>query len=494
MLARPLLPLLTLLLGAGAALAGPDITPVGDGGSYALTFESRSVHPQSARVVAGTAGLDAPVEPFQRLVAVAQCIGTPPPLHGGLGDADDPLPVPALDFPDGPPALWIHRERAGRAALEKRIQEVRAGLALRHLTPAEVPVHFAALRFAPLILIEINDWAELAAGQRAALRGAVAAGSVLVVGGGEGPVAADALAAVLPVQAGTAERAGPALTAALQHASGHRVLTPGPGAQARILADGAPVLVDGPHGLGQVRVAAVRLTELDAGAVAQALFAEAPDALGTVLAWLQAAPPLAEARSAPLAAYAWYLLAGLAFLGLLARFAPRVAVVLVVPLGVTAAVLPPTSADWTPRAGRVLYIRAGAEALAIGTVDVTLQRGGAHALPAGGAEISLEDARPGGACALLAPGQAFWAVAGEPGARRRLTFFALQAAPQAGPPGAETLPAWPAGPLAAAPLQPVEGASVPLAGGPVQVAGWLTDATPPAAKPPAVLAAPPEPE
>ncbi|MEZ4470163.1 MAG: hypothetical protein R3F60_05025 [bacterium] len=366
---RPLRLLAWLALLTSTAAA--ETVPVGDGGSQALVFESRSVHPQSVRIQAGEAGIDAPVEPFQRVVVVAQCLGEPTPLHGGLGDADDPLDVPTLAFPDGPPALWIHRERAGRAALEKRVQEVRPGLTLRHLTPAEVPLHFAALRFAPLILIEINDWAELGAAQQGAIRGAVAAGAVLVLGGGDGTVPADAVAPVISVQAGTAERAGPALTSALQRASGHRVLTPGPGAVVRIVADGAPVLVDAPHGLGQVRVAAVRLTEIDAGAVAQALFAEPPDALGSVLAWLQGAPALTEARAAPSPPTPgtcwprWRLAPSPAGCRASPSRAPC-------PRPHRRPILPPPPTGRP--APRVLYVPAGDQALAVGTLDVTLQR------------------------------------------------------------------------------------------------------------------------
>lgn len=481
---------LSLLLAAPAHAF--EAVSVGDGGSREVVFESRGVHPVVGQVRAGGDAIEVDVPPFGKASILLQCLGTPPPLVGLMGPTEATISPTSLSFPDGPPALWISREKAGRATLEARLRTVRPGLVLHHLTTGEVPERFAALRFAPVILVELSEWAELTPTRREAIRGAVAAGALLVLGGGEGPVDAAAVEALLPVRPGGVERAGPALTLAVERASGHRVLIPAAGATVRVVADGAPVVVEAPLGLGQVRVVAVRLGELDEGPVEAAAFGDIPDALGTVLAWLQAAEPLGAARATPLAAHTWYLLLALLGLAVIARRLPRVAVGAALALAAVACVLPPTRVEVTALAARMLYLPAGQGALVVGTLDVELQRGGAYALDARVPRISLDEARPGGACAIVAPTQAAWALAGEPGARRRLTTFALiDTLPTAGPPAGE-LPAWPAGPLAGATLHEATAPTLPLALAPARLEARVAGRSAEAASAPVVLPAPPE--
>jgi len=465
---------------------------VGDGGSVAVVFENRGVHPQTARVEAGGDGVEADIPPFGKVAILVQCLGTPPALLGGNGEANTPITLTSLSFPEGPPALWISREKSGRATLEAHLREVRPGLVLQHIALDQVPDHFAALRFAPLILMEISDWGDLSPERRTAIRGAVAAGAVLLLGGGEGPVEPSVIEQLLPVRSAGVERAGPALTAAVQRASGHRILTAEPAVQVRVEADRAPVVVEAPLGLGLVRVVSVRLSELDHGPVENAAFAEAPDALGTVLSWLQGVSPLGEARTAPLAVHTWYLLLALVGLALIARRFPKVAVGGGLVLATVALALPPTQDRISARAARLLYIPAGAGALAVGTLDLELHRGGAHTIAAGSGEISLDEAQPSGGCALMAPGQAAWTVTGEPGARRRLTVFALVDQLPAAGAAADPLPAWPAGPLAEGALAEAVNPLLPMALAPAVLEARVVTRPTPQATPPTVLPSPPE--
>ena len=104
-------------------------------------------------------------------------------------------------FEGGPPALWISTARRGRASLEAVVHPV-SGASVAHLSPADIPDTFAALRFAPLLLVSAADLATLAADRRVALRGAIIAGATLVVSAGETEVEASVLDGLAPIRLG----------------------------------------------------------------------------------------------------------------------------------------------------------------------------------------------------------------------------------------------------------------------------------------------------
>lgn len=392
---------------------------IGDGGSVALTLQNATVHRQLDAV----GGLELAVDPHGSATVYVQCAGTAPALsvrHRGQTDTFIP---PVITFPEGPPAVWITTARQGRAALAKRLSGMRGPTSVLVVTPKEVPTWFGALRFAPMIMIGASTWAELTDLQRAAIARSAASGAILVVSAGEGAVSADTLAGLIDVQLGPLMRVGPAMLTAVNGASTRRgVQTPTP----RVIADGSPLVARAAYGLGEVRVVGARLVEIGTGPVGEAVFGPAPDRLGPILDWANAQAALGEQRDSPFAPWIWYALLALIGLAILSRWAPRTAAVGALVWGVGAIALPPTRGALSVEGGRFIAIPAGSEHLIVGTVDMTLGRGGVHRLR-GGPAASLDDARPGGACRVARGEGAMWIVEGAPNTRRRLTIFGFAA-------------------------------------------------------------------
>lgn len=390
-------------------------TTIGDGGSVAVTLQNATVHRQLDAV----GGLELAVEPHASATVYVQCAGTAPRLDVRHRGHTDPFTPPVIAFPDGPPAVWITSARQGRAALARRLTATRGATDVLAMAPRDVPTWFGALRFSPMILLGASTWAELTDPQRMAITRATASGATLVIGAGEGAVPAEALTGLIDVRLGALERVGPAMLTAIRGASTRRAFTtPRP----RMLADGGPLVAQAPYGLGEVRVVGARLTEVGAGAVGEAVFAAAPDRLGPILDWASAQPALSDQRASPFAPWIWYALLALMGLGVLARWAPRVAAIGALVWGVAAMALPPTHGALSVDGARFIAIPAGASHLVVGTVDMTLGRGGVHRLR-GGPAASLDDARPGGACRVGRGEAAMWIVEGAPNVRRRLTIF-----------------------------------------------------------------------
>lgn len=400
--------------------------PVGDGGSLALTLQNATVHPQTAEIE----GASFAIPPHGEVVAYVQCAGEPPRLSVRHQGRTHPVEGRPVAFEHGPPALWITSAREGRAALEKRLEQIRGATPVELIEPKAVPTWFGALRFAPLLLISVSTWAELAPDQRDAIRRATASGAILVIGAGEGEVPSTALDGLTAARFGELERGGPALLEALPRASTRRRLA---AAGPRILADDAPLLVVEPYGLGEVRLIGARLSDVDPGPVGRAVFGGGGERLGAILDWIGGQPGLTEARRSPFAARVWLALLALIGLAGLSRIAPRAAVGGGIAWLVGAAILPPNVAEITTDASRAIAVPVSqSEDLVVATLDLTLGRGGHHVLPAG-AQTSLDDARPGGACRLGDGAAGQWIVAGEPNARRRLTLFGFGKATLGGP-------------------------------------------------------------
>ena len=406
---------------------------IGDGGSIALTLQNATVHRQLDAV----GGLELAVEPHASATVYVQCAGTAPALgvrHRGHTDMFTP---PVIAFPDGPPAVWITSARQGRAALSKRLSALRGPTSVLVVAPKDVPTWFGALRFAPLILVGASTWAELTDRQRDAIARSAASGATLVVGAGEGAVPADALTGLIDVRLGALGRAGPAMLTAVSGASTRRALET---TNARVVADGGALVARAAYGLGEVRVVGARLTEIGAGPVGDAAFGQGPDRLSPVLDWANAQMALGEQRASPFAPWIWYALLVLIGLAILARWAPRAAAVGAIVWGIGAIALPPTRGALSVEGARFLAIPAGADHLLVGTVDMTLGRGGVHRLR-GGPAASLDDARPGGACRIAQNDAAMWVVEGAPNTRRRLTIFGFSDQVTEGTPAEAPAPA-----------------------------------------------------
>lgn len=487
--------LLPLILLAAPAAAQPVVEPIGDGGSVGVSIQNRSVHPLP--IALGPVDGDGVHTRLGRYAAGgfrAQCIagarGEAPALAVTVDGRASPVDVPPIGFSDGPPVLWISTERSGRAALEAVVQGAIPSARVTHLEPDAVPAGFAALRFARLILIPAADLGRLDAARRQAVADAVAAGVTLVVGTGEAGAAPDVLQGLAPVALGEVRRPTGALADHLSRASARRALEPSGRARPLMIADGRSVLVEATHGLGRVRVIGVRFSELEDGRLARAALTPPGEPLGHVLRWLAQAPPPGETRASPFGAHIWLLLTILAALVAVTRRRPRLALALAVPWWAVALVLPPQWSATRLDDARVLYVPVGDGALAVGTLDLTLTRGGARTLDAVVDRVALEDARPGGACLIVGEGAAGWIVEGEAGSPRRITFFArLDTLPE-GADKLDELPEWPAGVLAGATLRRVQDAPLPTALGPLRVDAVRAEPRAPAAATPEVLGGP----
>lgn len=487
-----LAPILALALATSARADAPTVTAIGDGGSVGVQVQNRSVHPLP--IALGAAGDDGVAQVLPRYAEggfVAQCIegarGEAPALWATVDGQASAVEVPPIGFPDGAPILWIADQRTGRAALQAVVEAVIPGATVHHLEPAAVPSAFAGLRFARAILVSATDYARLAPERRRAVADAVSAGVTLIVATGEAGAAPDALAGLAPITLGDVGRPTGALADHLSRASARRRIVPGDGARATLVADGTPAVVEARRGLGTVRVLGVRFADLEPGAVADAALRPPPEPLGHVLRWLAQAPPPSESRASPFAAHVWILLSVLVGIVAITRRRPRLALMLAVPWWVVALALPPQWSATRVDGARVLYVPTPDGALAVGSVELTLTRGGPRTLPAALARVALEDARPGGACLVSGGGRAGWVVEGEPGAARRLTFFAVVDALPEGADKLGDLPEWPPGPLAGATLRRVQSGPVPIEGAPATLDAARVEPRPPAALTPTVL-------
>lgn len=466
------------------------MTPAGDGAGARVAVANRSVHALHAALGVEGAAVDQPAPAYATVDFFVHCLGVAPPdLRLRLDGDTEAVAVPSPPTDAAPPALWITTASTGRAALEALLGAVGPAIELRVVAPADLPPLGSALRLAPLVLVGVADVAALQPAERAALADAAAFGATVVVAAGEGAGAADTLEALADVRLGAPAPPGPALGAALPRVTSRRILSAGPLATVRVEADGAPVLVERPLGLGRVRVLATPLTDLDAGPLARAALQYDTAALDGVLAWLAGAPPLADARGAALGWAPWIWVGALLLLGLVARRWPRLAAGLGGAALLGAAVAPAVDAAARPDAARVLFVpTGGGDAVAAVSLDVSLRGGGVRGLaaPAGAA---FEALAPGTACLVSTPADARWILPGAPGDRRRLVYFA-RAAPGA-PVGEDegALPGWPPGPLAGAALRPVAVPAVLAAGAPAQ--GWLARPVAEAPAPPLRLGAPP---
>ena len=227
------------------------------------------------------------------------------------------------------------------------------------------------------------------------------------------------------------------------------------------------------------------------------LFGRPPEPLAHVLKWLSGRPPLSGALPTPLSAAVWALLGGLILMAVTSLKAPKIAAGGAALLWLGACLTPPTAAPVTLEHAEALLVPVGDETLSIGVMDLTLNVGGGHGLPGGG-EASLDEARPGGAC-LVQQGEGRWLIQGEPGARRRLIYFAFVKPAGLNPAGApEALGAWPPGPLAGASLVPIQPSTslIPLAAdpdlrlSPDRVQAWRVDPAPMAPATPEALVPP----
>lgn len=495
--------MLALVVSLFASTGAVDAVAAGDGGSTRVTVTNASVHltPLGAGAAGGPPADFGTLTGYGTTVFLAQCLGgagghAPPALEVQLDRQRIPLAVPALDFTEGAPALWLGSETSGAAMLGEALRAAGVPRVIRRV-PAEVPAAFGALRFAPFILASAPDFAALQPAQRAAVEQAVAAGSTLVLATGEGGVDAALVQKWTGVTLGEALHPGPAARAAVPRAVAQRRLsfTPESGAHPLLVADDTSLIVEAPWGLGRVRILAVALDELEPGTVASTAFGVPPDDRGAALSWLAAQPALPSGGEIPFSPWVWATLVALAGLGVLSRRSPRIAAAGAVPLLGAALYLPPGGPAVVAEEARVLVLPVGEGALALGALDLRFGRGGALTLDAGHLPVAIEDALPDGGCLLVAPDRAAWALHTAPGSSARVRFVTWMAkAPEGGGTAEGNLPAAGTGALSGAALErleaPVELPLGPNAGTPTHSA-WRVQVPAAVAPPPVVVSAPP---
>lgn len=493
--------MLAILIGLFAAGAPVDVVPAGDGGSSRIVATNASVHEVSLSLGPATGqAANLPSMPgYGTSTLWATCLdgsmAPAPALEARLDHLRTSVSVPALGFEGGAPALWIAAEPDGAAVLSAALKGGGVDRILRR-PPAEVPDAFQTMRFAPFLVASAPDLAALSPAQRSAVEQAVAAGSTLVLATGEGGTGADLVRNWVGIGIGDAVHPGPAAQAAVPRSVTVRQLTPSGAAVPRVTADGLALLVEAPWGLGRVRVLAVGLQDLEPGALTAAAFQPAPDALGTLRAWLSAQPPMADDAHLPFRAAVWYVLLALGGLAIASRFAPRIAAAGTLPLLGVALWLPPAGPATRADAARVAVLPVGHGALLVGSLDFAFGAGGGRALAAGVHPVALEDARPRGACLITGAGSNHFMLSVPPAGQERLAFLSwLSKVPvglDGGTPDGE-LPGGIDGPLAGARLMrlsaPIE---LPLADPPPagRVEAWRVVA--PSGEPtaPVVLTAP----
>lgn len=471
--------LLALAPWAGFARPSPGSVPVGDGSAHGIPVSNLSVHEAPAVIrVAGApdAGVAQPLAPYEDALPVVQCMDgdarARPRLEVAVGERRPVrVDVPEVGFPDGPPVVWIAASGSGSSHLRALVRSARGAsrLAVRWIPPAEAPRTFAALRFAPLVIVSADALAALSPPARQALRDVAAAGGTVLVPVGEGATAdglGPTLAALDPrlgaLRPGAPQPPGPAIARALPRALSVRALPVPPGASgigAAVEADGAPILLEVPVGLGWVRVLGVDLAVLRSGVLADAALGPAEDTLGGVLSWLERrAPPEPDAQILGAAPWLWLLALACVLAGGRWFGRPAWAVAAAV-WGVGFAVSPVRSPTEVTYAEALYLPLSETEALAVGIFDVRMRTGGGRALPTS-ERAALEAVRGAGACLATTASGSAWLLEGAPGGGARLSWFAVTSAAPSGSASGETGTLRLGGVDAL--IRPVDGAAAPL--------------------------------
>ena len=455
--------LAALLLTAGVPF---DAKPTGDLGSYVVSVANRTVHPKTVRLAtAGSEGRPLTIGRYSQVRYTVNCVeggsAPPPTLEMTLDRETTEVVVPPVKFETRPPVLWISTETMGRGALERVIRGVDDSLRVRHLSPAGIPGHFSALRYAPIIVMSLIDWSGLAPSVRKVVRDAVAAGVILVVTTGQEGGDPKTLGTVAKVDIGALVQAEPSLRTSLPRVAVRRQLTPREGALTRARAGLGPVVVDSPLGLGVVRIVGTSIVDLDRGPFAEAVFTLDNDALGQALRWTSNGPPPPEGDRTPWGVQVWGVLALLLVSVFVTRRRPLIFVATLGVWIIGAALVAPDAGAERADAARVIFVPFDGGAVAVGTLDLTWSRGGTRPLPVVDGVAAIDAAPLGSACAYNQKDHSAWVMGGEPGARRRLVYVQVIERTPAGEDKLDTLEPGGQGGLAGALLRRIS-SDIPL--------------------------------
>ena len=478
---------MTRALGAALAallLSGAvpfDAKPTGDLGSYVVSVANRTVHPKTVRLAPpGSEGRPVTIGRYSQVRYIVSCVeggAVPPPaLEMTLDREKTEVAVPAVKFDGRPPVLWISTETMGRGALERVIRGVEEDMRVRHVSPEQVPAHFSALRYAPMVVMSLLDWTGLAPPVRKVIRDAVAAGVVLVITTGQEGGDPATLNGVAKVDIGALVQAEPSLRASLPRVAVRRMLSPREGGLTRARAGQGPVIVDSPLGLGVVRIIGTSLVDLDRGPFAEAVFTVDQEALGQALRWAGNGPPPPEGDRTPWGIQVWGLLAILLATVIVTRRRPLVFLAALGVWIIGAAFVAPDAGGERVDAARVIFVPFDGGAVAVGTLDLTWARGGTRPLPVVEGVAAIDAAPLGSACSYSQQDHSAWVMGGEPGARRRVVYVQIVDRTPAGEDKLDTLEPGGQGGLAGALLRRVSrDAPLPLAQRPETVDAVIVD-------------------
>ena len=404
--------------------------PFGDGSALLVEVENQQVLTTHLDVLPDPSwptdeGLQ--VESYEKARFLVQCAGEVwPNLWVKTGNRALPVESQPMHMAKAPPALWVTSANRGRANLEKLLHFVQPDLPLEHRALGDVPESFGALRFAPLILIDSQDWGLLTPYAKKSLRDAVLAGSVLVVSTGY-ESDEDALSGLTHVRLGPSGRPGAALAHALPRVSSRRELKLQGEARALVMADGLPVLTEEQRGLGLVRVLAVSLNDLMDGPVLQKALAPRGPSLEKALSWFEQLPVPSSVGSSFFSWRVWFFCLSLAALLFFPLRSKALRWCLLGLWGLLAFVIAPTGNFTRLERLQTLQLRSGQENLYFGVADVRFSKGGVHSLMLK-PEVALEDSVPG-ACTVWGKDAAHalskLVISGEPGTLLRFAFFAV---------------------------------------------------------------------
>ncbi|MEE2786080.1 MAG: hypothetical protein VX589_02005 [Myxococcota bacterium] len=405
--------------------------PVGDGGTLGILIDNPNVSSSTFRLGPPSGGgLEFTVERVEQAKLTVQCLKDARSKLPALELAGTHVPRKidpfSVAFADGPPVIWMTSARRGRAALRQLIRQTSPNVEVLLRRPAEMPNEFAALRFSPLIILNLIDWPRLNVQQQRAILNAVGAGTHLLVTAGEGGQLDKTLSEILRTRIKVGEAPEFELTRHLPRASSRRLLDLGKGIQPLVESAAGTLMAAVQYGLGEIRLLGLSVRDLDVSVITAAAFRMPTDPLAPILAWLDQSEEVSQGKTYVLGGHIWCLLLGL-FLGLFVLRRHRRASLTFVLIWCGAAIFfPPTFAATHVAESRAVGIAVAERTLVVGTARLDQATAGLRTVDAGIHPLSLEMTRGGSVCVLAGPTGHQWVFSGQPGTRRYVVYLQWQ--------------------------------------------------------------------
>ncbi len=425
---RYCLALLCCVMASQAVASEVSIEPTIDGSGQLIRINNQRVSPiQVSFALTSGPDISFSIGRFAEAEVAMQCLRDStadlPQLTLDVQGRAKHIAPSSMDLSSGVPAIWISGAVHGRSRLESLVRSGGIGRSLRHLKPASVPRDLNQLRFSRAILADWDELATLEPAQLDAIWRVVASGATLILGVGESDLSLAELQSRLSMRVHSLENSSAELIGELPDATEHRTLTvSSPGRQVFAHA-GRALAVEVPWGLGQVRLVGIPLRRLSESPLSLALFHRASDPIGELFDWLAGRRGLSHSTPPVFGGHAWLILAlfplGLFFL----RRQPLALVGFSVAWGIIGTTVPAHLDPVEMLAGQRLVLPPQSESVAVGQLQLRVNRGGEQFLKLDKATWSLDDVKSAGVCALTTPGGQFIALSATQGARVRLSYL-----------------------------------------------------------------------